>query len=122
MTGAARLSRIRSWLLPFLVALLILGHACELPAYAELLVSHETVEAEPAPATGHDDADQHALTCEAVLVAPGPASTDLGPVAIAQIVVASATRVTGPTPSLPARPTRSSADPPLFLLFSSFLI
>ena len=122
MAGSAQLSRTRSWLLPLLVALLILGHACELPAYAELLVSHDTVEAEATPAAGHDDGDQHALTCEAVLVAPGPAATDLGPVALTQIVVAGATRVTGPTPSLPARPTRSSADPPLFLLFSSFLI
>ena len=125
--GARRLGRVegrprvRYWLFPLLVALLVLGHACDLPAYAELIVSHDIATDKEAPAA-HEHGDDEALTCDGAGVVPSSGFAGVSPVLIVTGVLPQVTSTPLAGPLVPTRPTRSSTDPPLFLLFSSFLI
>ena len=113
---SVRMADVSRWLLPVLVALLVLGHACELPAYAELL-SHDG----PAPA-GHEDGDDHALTCDETLVTAAKTPSKSAPMLTAVLAAPGLSGVVPPAPVLPARTAKIATGPPLFLLLSSLLI
>jgi hypothetical protein len=109
------------WLLPLLALLLVLGHACELPAYADLVISsHVTAGA------GHA-ADDHAhepqISCDPVDMLASTGSVQVVPdLRAAQVVP-----LGNP---LPVRLVIASLEdskrlpsrPPLFLLHASLLI
>lgn len=103
------------WLLPVLVALLALGHVCDLSAFAPLDTHHHH------PAEGHDD--ELVTSCHAV-----PATSSSGRSQVwASPDIAPARSVVEAPPARSA--TWSLKDlvtlierPPLFLLHASFLI
>jgi hypothetical protein len=107
------------WLVPMLAFLLVLGHACELPAFADL-VSH-------AAEAGHHSADHHAdenlISCDAVGLPSSTGYLQVGP----SIEVAVALPVCRSVPvgliiSSPEDSKRLLSRPPLFLLYASLLI
>ena len=107
------------WLAPMLGFLLVLGHACELPAVADLL-SHA---AEDAHHTADDHPDESLISCDAVGLPSSTGSFYVGPGLDVAEVVAGAS-------AAPARLIVSSRDdsdrppsrPPLFLLHASLRI
>ena len=116
-------SSVRHLTFPILVLLLVLGQACELPAYVDLVRSTQSADQEsPHSRNGHH-AGEAAISCDAVGVASsvgyvqGPEALDL-PVAV------------GVTDLPPRRtvgrafegPAKSVFRLPLFLLHASFLI
>lgn len=114
--------RVRSvprWLAPVLVFLLVLGHACELPALAEL-VSNATEDT-------HHSADHHAdenlISCDAVGVPSSTGHLQLG----SGLGVAEVLPVPRQVPVRLIMPSQEGSKrlpsrPPLFLLHASFLI
>lgn len=107
------------WLVPTLAFLLVLGHACELPAFADL-VSHAAEDA-------HHSADHHAdedvISCDAVGLPSSTGYLQVGP----SIEVAVALPVARSVPvrliiSLPEDSKRLPSRLPLFLLYASLLI
>jgi hypothetical protein len=108
-------------MLPILVLLLVLGHVCDVSAYADAL-------AESPPATGGHHAadgpdDDQALSCDAVEAVSSPAAPQVAPA----LEIAAVPRLADDLPMgvvvrspLPAPPGR--ARPPLFLLHASLLI
>ena len=108
------------WLLPLLALLLVLGHACELPAYANLVIAPHLPEG-----AGHADDHAHEpqMSCDPVDVLARSGALQVGPELGAEQVAPLA----GPVPvrlltvsledwkRLPSRP-------PLFLLHASLLI
>jgi hypothetical protein len=117
----AYFSRVLSasrWFAPMLAFFLVLGHACELPAFADL-ISHAAEEA-------HHSADHHAdedlISCDAVALPSSTGYLQVGP----SVEVA----VALPARSIPVRLLISSSEdskrlpslPPLFLLYASLLI
>ena len=121
MLHSYRLLLVPRWLAPMLGFLLVLGHACELPAVADLL----THAAEDVHHTADDHTDESLITCDAVAVGV-PSSTgslhlglglDLAEmVAVARLV---------PAPLIVS--SRNDSDrppnrPPLFLLHASLRI
>jgi hypothetical protein len=123
MAASHRPATIHRWLFPLLVALLVLGHACELPAYAGLIATHAAGTGAATPVEHDHDGDEHALACDGALVLPGPLTTELNPESVMALAAPpAATPAPRPGPRPTARPIKSSAGPPLFLLFSSLLI
>jgi hypothetical protein len=107
------------WLVAILVSLLVLGHACELPALADLAMP-ATEAAHHHETDHHSDANR--IVCDAVGVPNtvysqvGPGLDALGAISVACLVPV---RVVGAAPRGSARlPSR----PPLFLLHASLLI
>jgi len=109
------------WLLPLLSLLLVLGHACELPAYADLVIAPHLHEG------GGHAADDHAheaqMSCDPVDVLARSGAFQVGPdLAAAQVVP-----LAGPVPVRPLTVSlkdskRLPSRPPLFLLHASLLI
>jgi len=107
------------WLVAILVSLLVLGHACELPALADLAM--------PATeSTHHHETDHHSdgnqIVCDAVGV-PNTGYSQVGAGLDALGVIS----VAGPVPvqlvdAAPRGSTRLPSRPPLFLLHASLLI
>ena len=123
MVGSGRPGVRHRWLFPLLAALLVLGHACELPAYAELVGHRHTDTAHETGPGGHHHGEADALTCDGALVIRNPAPAESSPGWVMPVVApALDIVVVPPGPDVAARPIRSSAGPPLFLLFSSLLI
>ena len=128
----ARLTGPLRWLLPVLVALLVLGHACELPAYVDVIAHHAATTHEPpvAPhhhgspaAAPHDDGDGHALVCEGAVVVPSHGTAQLAPVLTVAIAAPALARVAPLQVSrLPVPVAQVATGPPLYLRFSSLLI
>jgi hypothetical protein len=119
MLHSSRLLLVLRWLVPMLAFLLVLGHACELPAFADL-VSHAT---EDAHHSADDHADEHLISCDAVGL---PSSTGYLPVG-PWLDVAEAVPVARPVPvrlivSSVEDSNRLPSRPPLFLLYASLLI
>ena len=112
---------VSRWLLPVLVALLVLGHACELAAYAELVSHRGTAPHAPAPVE-HADGDDHALTCDATVVTTAKSPSKAAPVLAVMSAAPGLASVVPPAPALPARTAKVANGPPLFLLLSSLLI
>jgi hypothetical protein len=119
MVHVSRSLSVARWLVPMLTVFLVLGHACELPALADL-VSHTT---EDAHHSAGDHADENLISCDAVGVPSSTGYLQLGPsLDVAEVL---------PVASLvPVRVISSSRDgssrlpsrPPLFLLHASLLI
>ena len=119
MIPSCRLLLVPRSLVPILAFLLVLGHACELPAFADL-VSHATEDARH-PADNH--ADEHLVSCDAVAL---PSSTGHLQV-VPSLDVAVALPVARPVlvrlvVSSPEDSNRLPSRPPLFLLYASLLI
>lgn len=122
-------SSARRWVLPVIVILLVLGHACELPAYADLVgsfhaagESHHSSDGHHHSSDGHHTGSQE-LSCDAV-----SATSSLGqPQVAAAPELSVASPVNDPAPArMVARPFEGPAKfavrPPLFLLHASLLI
>ena len=109
-------------LLPLLVLFLVLGHVCELPAYADLAVSSHPTGDDHRHAA-HHDTDTAQVSCDAVDVLSSTGSAHGKP----SLDVAEALPVASP---VPVRLVTSSLNdskrlpsrPPLFLLYASLLI
>ena len=109
------------WLLPLLALLLVLGHACELPAYVDLVISSHLTEG--AGHAAHDEAHEAQISCDPVDVLASSGVLQVGPDLSAAQVVPLASPV-------PVRPLAVSLEgskrlpsrPPLFLLHASLLI
>jgi hypothetical protein len=107
------------WLVAILVSLLVLGHACELPALADLAVA-------ATESTHHHETDHHSddsqIVCDAVGIPNtvyshvGPGLEALGAISVACPVPV---RLVG---SAPQGSTRLPSRLPLFLLHASLLI
>ena len=123
MVAFVHSSSVRRLTFPILVLLLVLGQACELPAYVDLVRSaHSADQESPHSRSGHHGGEQ-AISCDPVGIASsagylqGPEALDL-PVA------------RGVTDRPPRRmvaqafegPAKSVFRLPLFLLHASFLI
>lgn len=119
MRQSYRLLLVPRWLAPMLGFLLVLGHACELPAVADFL-SHA---AEDVHHSADDHTDESLISCEAAGVPSSAGSLHLG----LGLDLTDAAAVARP---VPARPMVSSRDdpnrllsrPPLFLLHASLRI
>jgi hypothetical protein len=105
-------------LLPALVLLLVLGHVCELPAYADLF-SHHTAEAH--------HADHHAghsqISCDAIDAVSNTGSLNVAHVVDLAYTVSIA--VVAPLRSVNSAiepSTTARGRPPLFVLYASLLI
>lgn len=119
MLSSYRLLLVPRWLVPMVAFLLVLGHACELPAFAGL-VSHATEDA-------HHSADNHAdedlISCDAVGLPSSAGYLQVGP----SLDVAEAHPVASPGRvrliiSSRQDSSRLPSRPPLFLLYASLLI
>lgn len=109
------------WLLPILALLLVLGHACELPAYADLVMSPHLTEG--ADHAAHDQAHEPQISCDPVDVLASTGSVQVGPALRAAQVVSlgNPLPVRLVTASLEDS-KRQASRPPLFLLHASLLI
>ena len=115
-----RLLLVPRWLVPILAFFIVLGHACELPAFADL-VAHGS---EDAHHSADDHADENLISCDgAVGLRSSTGYLEVAP----NLDAAKAL----PVPSVfPMRPIISARDksnrlpirPPLFLLYASLLI
>lgn len=115
-------SSARRWMLALLVLLLVLGHACELPAYADVVGTLQTAEESHHSNDGHH-AGEKGLSCDAVSATSIPGH----PRVAAALEISLVPQVTDPArPRMVARslegPAKFAARPPLFLLHASFLI
>jgi hypothetical protein len=109
------------WLLPILALLLVLGHACELPAYVDLVISSHVTEG--AGHAAHDQAHEPQISCDPVDVLASTGSAQVGP----DLGAAQAVPIASPVPvRLLATSLEGSkrllSRPPLFLLHASLLI
>jgi hypothetical protein len=121
MVDFVGVSSTRRWLFPILALLLVLGHACELPAYADLVGSSRTAEGSHHSADGHGD--EHLISCDAAVAASGPSYSQAG----ANLGVSMALSAIDRAPvRMVARSFEDAAKfsvrPPLFLLYASLLI
>lgn len=112
----------RRWVLLVLVLLLLLGHACELPAYAGIVGTAHAAEESHHSGDGHH-ADEQGLSCDPTIVTSGPGQPQVA--AAPEISVLS--QVNDPAPARTVArffegPAKFVARPPLFLLHASLLI
>jgi hypothetical protein len=109
------------WLLPILAMVLVLGHVCELSAYADLVISPHHVEG--AAHTADDQAHESEMSCDPVDVLVSTGASGAGPTLSAVPVVpfAGPLLVQFVTGSL-EESKRPPGRPPLFLLHASLLI
>ncbi len=122
MVSLVERSSARRWVLPVLVLLLVLGHACELPAYADVVGTSQTAEESHHSHDGHH-ADEQGLSCDAATATSVPGHSRVA----AALEISVVPQVNDPAPSrMVARtfegPPKFAARPPLFLLHASFLI
>ena len=105
--------RVSPWLLPLLVAILVLGHVCELPAYVEL-VSHHGADG---------GAGEQLSSCEAVTATASSGNTQMGTGLDMAVVVPVIDAVpVSRAPRLFEDPAKLPDRLPLFLLHASLLI
>ena len=108
------------WFLAILCALFVLGHACELPAYAGLVTAALPSE--------HDESDAHEhdseLSCEPLDAARAPASVQVMPPPVHLIVLAPVVTDVSRFSREALFETRHKPPgrPPLFVLHASLLI
>ena len=105
-----------------LVVLLVLGHACELPAYADLVGSSHAADEPHHSSDGHHPGER-LDSCDTVGVTSSPGHLEQG--AALEVTVALPADELAPA-RLVARsfesPARLIVRPPLFLLHASLLI
>ena len=122
MVDSAGRSSVRRWVLPSLVVLLVLGHACELPAYPDLIEwSHAAGESHHSDDAHH--AGEPSLSCEPATAMPGSGQ----PLVPSVLEISVVPEVTEPAPAwLVTRSlegfVRLASRVPLFLLHASLLI
>jgi hypothetical protein len=109
------------WLLTIMSALLVLGHVCELPAYAGLVIPPHSTEGRSADGHGHEPE----MACDPVDAVSNTTPVQvMGPV----LEIAQALPATRPVPgglvraSSIERSTRLPSRTPLFMLYASLLI
>jgi hypothetical protein len=111
----------RRWTLPILVLLLVLGHACELPAYAELVGSTHGAGESHHAGDGHHG-DEQSLFCDPAPATPAPNHPNVAAVpemsVVSQIDDAAPARVVARF----FEGAKFAGRPPLFLLHASLLI
>jgi hypothetical protein len=112
----------RRWVLRLLVLLLVLGHACELPAYVDVVGTSQTAEESHHPNDGHHAGEQ-GLSCDEVSATSIPGH----PRVAAALEISVVPQDNGQAPPRMVarsfeRPPKFAARPPLFLLHASFLI
>ena len=104
-----------------MVALLVLGHVCELPAYAGLVIEAPSSEGRTAEGHGHESE----VSCDPVDAVSNTTPVQvMGPVleTVAAIPATSAVLSGLITPSSIERSTRRPSRTPLFVLYASLLI
>ena len=104
-----------------MVVLLVLGHVCELPAYAGLVISPHTTEGRSADGHGHEPE----MSCDPVDAVSNTTPVQvMGPVLGFAQALPATSAVLGwlVTPSSIDRSTRLPSRPPLFVLYASLLI
>ena len=103
-----------------MVTLLVLGHVCELPAYADLVIPPHSTEGHSADGHGHEPE----MSCDPVDAAASTTPVRLMDPAleIAQALPATAVLGRPVTPSSIESSTRLPSRPPLFVLYASLLI
>ena len=111
----------RRWALPVLVLLLVLGHACELPAYGEVIgLFHGTGESHHT-GDGHHG-DEQTLYCDPASATSIPGHPQVA--AVPEISVVS--QIEDPAPARVVAAAFEGVElagrPPLFLLHASLLI
>jgi hypothetical protein len=109
------------WALSILILLLVLGHACELPAYAEVVgLSHVAGESHHA-GDGHHG-DEPVLSCDGSAATSSPGHPAVAAVPDMSVV----SEVGDPAPMRvvagSCKDAKVAARPPLFLLHASLLI
>ena len=115
-----RLRHAPRWFLAGLCALFVLGHACELPAYAGLVTAALPAE--------HDASDAHEheseLSCEPLDAVSAPASVQVMPPPVHLVVLPPVvTRVSRFVADAPlATRHKPPGRPPLFVLHAALLI
>jgi hypothetical protein len=117
-----RVAPAHRWVFPVVVMLLVLGHACELPAYAGLVGSFQAAEESHHSGDGHHPGAQE-LSCDAVSATSSPESPQVN----AALGVSLVRQVDDPVPArMVVRsvegPAKFRVRPPLFLLHASLLI
>lgn len=119
MRHSYRLLLVPRWLAPVLGFLLMLGHACELPAVADLL----THAAEDVHHSADEHTDESLISCDAVGIPSSTVSLHLGlGLDLAEVVA-----VARPVPAQLIVSSRDDSNrppsrPPLFLLHASLRI
>ena len=123
MVAFVHSSCVRRLTFPILVLLLVLGQACDLPAYVDLARSAHSADQESSHSRSDHHAGEQAVSCDAVGIASsagylqGSEALDL-PVALGVSDL--------PPRRMVARafegPAKSAFRLPLFLLHASFLI
>lgn len=109
------------WLLTMLVALLMLGHVCELPAYAGLVIAPHSTEGRSADGHGHeaemscDPVDAVSNTTPVQAMGPFLGTFQILPVPCLVPGWLNASSSIEPS-------TRRPSRPPLFVLYASLLI
>jgi hypothetical protein len=116
-------SSARRWVFPLLVLFLVLGHVCDLPAYADAISTAHTAEESHHHSGGGHHGDEQALSCDPTSATSSPGQPQVA--AAPELSVASP--VNDPVPArMVARsfegPAKFAVRPPLFLLHASLLI
>jgi hypothetical protein len=104
-----------------MVVFLVLGHVCELPAYAGLVIEAHATEGRSADGHGHEAE----MSCDPVDAVSNTTPVQvMGPVlGFAQVLPATSPVLGWPvTPSSIEWSTRLPSRPPLFVLYASLLI
>jgi hypothetical protein len=122
MVHRDRSRSVSRWLLTIMAMFLVLGHVCELPAYAALVI--------PAHATEDPSVDGHEheaeLSCDPIDAVSNTTSLVqvTGPLLELTPALPVASSVPGWLPTLSSieSPTRLPSRPPLFVLYASLLI
>lgn len=122
MIAFGKRSSAMRWMFPILALFLVLGHVCDLPAYADVVSISHTAEESHHASDGHHG-DEHALSCDATTATSGPSQPQVAgaPGFSVAFPVADSARA-----RMVARvfegPPKFSIRPPLFLLHASLLI
>lgn len=123
MVAFVHSSCVRRLTFPILVLLLVLGQACDLPAYVDLARSAHSADQESSHSRSDHHAGEQAISCDAVGIASsagylqGSEALDL-PVALGVNDLPPRRMV----PRAFEGPAKSAFRLPLFLLHASFLI
>jgi hypothetical protein len=120
MSHSLHLARARRWLLPVLALFLVVGHACELPAFTAALAHH----GDDPPAHGHAREHEAEMWCDPVDAVSGGSTRDRVGSGMEALPVPSAARpaCAGPGTPAPARRWQPPDRPPLFVLHAALLI
>ena len=122
MTACVNRWAARRWMVPIVVVLLMLGHACELPAYADVPASPHAAGAPHHSADGRHAGEQP-ISCDAIGVTSNASHPQVGTALEVSVVL----EAIDPAPAREVvrsfeGPAKLALRPPLFLLHASLLI